>query len=140
MRKNLVVVSLVLWMAQSASAQFNFGVAGVEGPASEAVASITIDPEDVVQDSVRRFQTATNKFVVRWQYTEEGAKKMRAFWDANAGKRVRTRVGDFETPPTLIWERRPAQTSNIIPWEKARTDKLVGLSEKDADAVAAGLK
>src|SRR5689334_15875726 len=121
MRKALMFVSAILWSAQIASAQFSFGV-GEEAP-SNTIASITIHPEDVVQESIQRLRMTTNRFAVRWQYTEEGARKMRAFWDAHAGKRIRTRVGDFETPPALVWPRDPAQTNNVVPWEKMRTDK-----------------
>lgn len=138
MRKTLLFFSAILWIAHIASAQFRFGVPE-ELPTQDAIASITISPEDVVQDSVQRLRMSTNVFVVQWQYTEEGGRKMRAFWDAHTGKSIRTRVGDFEASG-LRAPRSPARTNNIIPWEKSRTDKFFGVNEKDADAIVAGLK
>jgi len=141
MRKSpafVAIVSAIIWTMQVGSAQF--GLEETTELSGAALPWVTIYPEDVVQDSIRRLRMTTNQFVVRWQYTEEGAKKMQAFWDAHAGERVRTRVGNFETPPALVWPRDRVQTNPIVPWEKMRTDKFVGLRENDADAVLAGLK
>src|SRR5690349_17395502 len=40
-------------------------------------------PENVVQESVQLFRFSTNSFVVRWTYTEAGAKKALSSWEAN---------------------------------------------------------
>lgn len=42
-------------------------------------------PEDVVQDSIQllEFSTPTNLFAVKWTYTEAGAKKALASWEAD---------------------------------------------------------
>ena len=41
-------------------------------------------PEDVVQDSIKLVKcTTTNTFLVEWTYTEAGAKKTLASWEAD---------------------------------------------------------
>jgi|SRR5436190_1482143 len=44
-----------------------------------------IPPEDVVQDSIQliAFSSPTNTFAVTWTYTEAGAKKTLAAWEAD---------------------------------------------------------
>jgi hypothetical protein len=123
-----------------------------------AIPTLRILPEDVVPVSIQQIKMATNKFVVRWTYTEAGARKMLAFREANEGQKTRMGFGAFEFPPSEnelsfgIFEFAPAEKgfsptplgANYRQWKegwmKRRTDKVSGLSEADAKAIAAGLK
>jgi hypothetical protein len=52
--------------------------------AQERAASTTRTlPEDIVQESIQFFRFSTNSFAVRWTYTEAGAKKALASWEAD---------------------------------------------------------
>jgi hypothetical protein len=113
--------------------------------APESVPTIRILPNDVVQDSIQQIQFATSKFAVRWTYTEAGAKKLLAFREAHEGEKMRTVVGNFETPATEIAFRLvPPASTNYTQWKegwlKRRTDKAYGVGEEEAKAIAAGLK
>ncbi len=110
------------------------------GHAQEVVPTIRILPEDIVHGSVRQFHFATNKFTVRWTYTEAGAKKMLAFWEQHTGQKARTEVGSFVTPLGILAPHEPATyTVWREGWLKHRTDKLFGVSEEDAKRIVAGL-
>ncbi len=106
----------------------------------EPVPTIRILPEDVVQGSIERFPFSfgTNKFMVRWTYTEAGANKMLAFWRAQAGQQVITQVGSFEMRARIYEGRSPGWTEEG--WLKWRTDKFFGVTEEDASKIVAGLK
>lgn len=111
----------------------------------EDIAVIRILPEDVVQDSIEQFRFATNNFAVRWTYTESGGQKMLAFWEAHQGKKVRTVIGRFQGQSTrILFQPIPPFVTNYTQWKdgwiKRRTDKVVGVSEENAKAIAAGLK
>jgi len=113
--------------------------------APEPVPTIRIVPEDVVQDTVREFQITTNRYAVRWTYTEAGARKWLAFHEAHEGQKVRTVVGDFETRPIVgMFRPMPPAFTNYAQWKegwlKRRTDKFVGVSEDEAKAITAGLR
>src|SRR6266568_6594749 len=102
----------------------------------QSIPTIRISPEDVVQDSIQRSQMSTNKFMVRWTYTQAGARKMLAFREAHEGKKVRTVVGNFESPPSeIIFRTMPPVFTNYIQWKQGwlerRTDKFFGMSEED---------
>lgn len=47
------------------------------------VAAIRIFPEDIEQASIQMVRFATNSFAVRFSYTEAGAKKALASWEAD---------------------------------------------------------
>jgi len=108
----------------------------------QAPPTIRILPEDIVQDSVHQFRMSqdTNKFIVRWTYTEAGAKKMLAFWNAHSGHEVITQVGSFEArgPINPLGTKPPGWTDEG--WLKHRTDKFLGVSEGDAKMIVAGLE
>src|SRR5262249_17466185 len=67
---------------------------------SKAVPTLQILASDVVQSSIEQFRTGTNRFAVKWAYTEAGANKMLAFYESHQGQKVRMRVGGYQTPPT----------------------------------------
>jgi hypothetical protein len=78
----------------------------------------------------------TNRLIVRWTYTEAGAKKMAAFWRAHADEETVQRVGSYEVrakihPASYGWEEG---------WLKWRTDKFIAVSESDAKKILAGLR
>jgi hypothetical protein len=111
------------------------------GHAQEAISTIRILPEDIVQGSVQQIHFTTNKFAVRWTYTEAGARKMLAFWEQHTGQKVRTQVGSFETPPSVVAPHDPATYPTWREgWLKHRTDKFFGVSEDDAKMIVAGLE
>lgn len=108
-------------------------------PASVPI--LLILPEDIVQDSIEQFRFDTNKHVVRWTYTEEGAKKMLAFRKAQDGQEVITRVGSFEFRGSIKpRDSYPPGWVNDEGWLKRRTDKFFGVSEDDARKIVDGLK
>jgi hypothetical protein len=108
--------------------------------AHETLPTIRILPVDVVQTSIEhvRSPAGTNKFVVRWTYTEAGARKMLAFWRAHAGEKVLEQVGDFEIRPTISSAKPPNWTEQG--WLKSRTDKFFAVAEEDAKKIVAGIK
>src|SRR5215471_6834622 len=100
-------------------------------------------PEDIVQDSIQQIRIQqvpmeTNKFAVRWTYTEEGAKKMLAFWNAYRGEKVIEIVGSFEF--RAAYPRGPHPPGWEEGWLKTRTDKFFGISEEDAKKIVEGLR
>jgi hypothetical protein len=121
------------------------------GFAEEQISTIKILTEDVVQESIKQRPFAangailTNAFIVRWTYTEAGARKLLAFTEAHGGENVRTIIGGFETPIGKIVPFQPLPGCNSYAewkegWLKRRTDKIFGVSEEDAKAIVAGLK
>lgn len=81
-----------------------------------------LEPADVVQDSIKIRRGGTKTFGVMWTYTEAGAQKALAFWDAHPGPR-----GRFSEK----WKSG---------WLKWRTDKSVFETEDAAKAFMARLK
>src|SRR5690348_10582134 len=85
----------------------------------ESVPTRRIIPEDILQDSIQLFRFSTNSFAVRWSYTEPGAKKMLAFYEAHEGQKVRTLVGTFETSPhQVIFQPMPPTFTNYAQWKE----------------------
>src|SRR5450759_5411016 len=87
----------------------------------EAVPTRRILPEDIVQDSIRLFRFSTNSFAVRWTYTEAGAKKAIAFWEAHPSPHANY---------TAQWKEG---------WLKRRTNKCFFKTEETATAFMAEL-
>jgi hypothetical protein len=107
---------------------------------AQTPSTVRILPEDIVQDSIEQFRFGTNKFVVRWTYTEDGAKKMLAFRKAHDGQEVITRVGSFEFRGSIKpRDSYPPGWVNDEGWLKRRTDKFFGVSEDDAQKIVDGL-
>ena len=133
MGKTLLFCLALCWMTNVGRAQ------------APALPTIRILPEDVVQNTIQQIRFNTNSFAVRWTYTEEGARKKLAFWEAHEGQKVKTAVGSFETGSgERIFRPMPPAFTNYAQWKegwlKRRTDKIFGVSENDAKAIAAGLK
>lgn len=86
--------------------------------------TLVIEPVDVVQDSIKLRQTGTgtNMFAVMWTYTEAGAQKALAFWEAHPSPYVRHSE-----------ERKTG-------WLKSRTDKCIFDSADAAKTFMAKLK
>ena len=106
----------------------------------QAVPTRRIIPEDIDQASIELHQFSTNNFVVRFAYTEAGAKKMLAFRREHAGHEVVTQVGSFERRGTIApLSLRPAGWTEEG-WLKRRTDKFFGVSEDDAKKIVEGLR
>ena len=80
----------------------------------------------------------TNKFTVRWTYTEAGARKMLAFWREHAGEKVLEIIGTFEFRPTISTAKAPNWTEEG--WLKRRGDKFIAVSEEDATKIVAGMR
>ena len=128
MKPLLIFILAVCWSAARVTAE-------------ESLPTIRILPEDVVQASIEQFRGpsgTTNKFKVRWKYTEAGAKKMLTFWREHAGERVLEQVGNFESRPTIS-TAKPANWTEEG-WLKSRTDKFFAVTEEEARKIVAGLK
>jgi hypothetical protein len=110
----------------------------------EAVQTRRILPDEIVQDSIQLIRLGTNNFAVKWTYTEAGAKNMLAFQEAHMGQKVRTVVGDFESPPGEIMFRPMPAFTNYDQWNEGwlqhRTDKLFGVNQVEANRIIASLK
>ena len=115
---------------------------GIGGFAQEPTPpTVCILPEDVAQDSIQQLPFGTNSFVVRWTYTEAGAKKMLAFRKAHDGQEVIIRAGRFEFRGGIKpRDSYPPGWVNDEGWLKRRTDKFFGVSETDAKKIVEGLK
>jgi hypothetical protein len=105
----------------------------------QSVPTLRLLPEDVEQDSIKVQRISTNSYVVRFTYTEEGAKKTLAFGRAHAGQEVVLEVGRFEVStrnhPSDV---KPAGWTEKG-WLKRRTSKFLGVSEDDARKIVEGL-
>jgi hypothetical protein len=133
-----------LFMLRRVALIFAISSAAVSSAQQQAVPTRRIVPADVVRESIEAVQLSTNAFVVRWAYTEAGAKKMLAFCEANQNKKVRTIVGTYQSPPREnAFHPNPPYYTNYAQWKerwlKSRTDKLMAESEQDAKKIVAGL-
>jgi len=93
------------------------------GHSTPARPAQVILPEDVVQDSIQliEFVDPTNFFAVRWTYTEAGAKKALASWEADGS----------HYGMTPEWKKG---------WLKRRTDKEFCRTRAAAEELVAKLK
>jgi hypothetical protein len=93
----------------------------------EPLPTRSITPDDVVQSSIHLV-----RFSVRWKYTQEGAVGMLAFRRAHAGQKTILRIGQFAERVSIspLDHRPPGWTEEG--WLKKRTDKIVGVSEGEA--------
>src|SRR5438105_11868556 len=69
---------------------------------SNAVATLTISSNDVIRSSLTVWRRATNSVIIKFQYTEAGSNKVRAFYECHQRQTARLRVGAFETPPFSV--------------------------------------
>ena len=91
--------------------------------AQEQTASTrSILPTDVVQESIQLVRFSTNSFAVRFTYTEAGAKKALAFWEAHPSPGVTY---------SAQWKDG---------WLKRRTDKGFFKTEESAKSFIAEIK
>ena len=96
---------------------FGIGVLAQEQP----VAAKWILPEDIEQSSIQVFHFSTNSFDVRFRYTEAGAKKALASWEADP--------------------KHPAMSAEWkTSWFKRRTDKCFFKSESAATEFMKSIK
>jgi hypothetical protein len=105
-----------------------------------AIPTRRILPEDIEQDSIQTVRFSTNSFVVRFSYTEAGAKKMLAFRREHAGQEVVTQVGNFECRGMVSPIDARPQGWTEEAWLKRRTDKFFGVSEDNAKKILEGLR
>ena len=128
MRRLIISLLAICWISSLALAQ------------EQSPPTIRILPEDIVQDSVRQFGMATNKFMVTWTYTEAAAKKILAFRSAHDGQEVVVRVGGYGRPSlTRLGESKPGGRTEES-WLKLRRETIWGVSEEEAKGIIAGLK
>jgi len=97
------------------------------------VFTFRISAEDVVQSSIYKGRSSvsrdgTNNLSVKFQYTETGSNRARAFTAAHQNKMVRDSIGEFTTWPSLL---RLTNTSGRSGYH--------GISEKDANAIVDAL-
>jgi protein tyrosine phosphatase (PTP) superfamily phosphohydrolase (DUF442 family) len=142
MKTFLLSILAFCWLGQRVSAQESLPTFRIlpEDVVQTVLPAIRILSEDVGQTSIEQVRSpaGTNKFAVRWTYTEAGAKKMLAFWRAHAGEKVLQQVGESEFRPTISTAKPLNWTEEG--WLGSRTDKFFAVSEEDARKIVAGLK
>jgi len=120
MKSNILILVLILW-----------GVLAKAG--TNEIPTFSISAEDVVQSSIYKHSTfspyGTNRFTVKFQYTEAGSNRARAFTAAHQNQKVRDKIGEFTTPPVLLLF---TNTSGRNGYHR--------ISEKDANAIADALQ
>jgi hypothetical protein len=103
-----------------------------------------IVPSEIVQESIRLVRTSTKQIGVMWTYTEAGASNMLAFREAHEDQTVRIVIGTYQGRPHVHSRLLPTGITNYAQWKeswlKYRGDKIVGVSESDAEKIVAGLK
>ena len=103
-----------------------------------------IVPSEIVQESIRLVPTSTKQIGVMWTYTEAGASNMLAFREAHEDQTVRIVIGTYQGRPHVHSRLLPPGITNYAQWKegwlKYRGDKIVGVSESDAEKIVAGLK
>ena len=124
-----------------------FNPPNLESPPT-AIPAIRISPAEVVTGSVQEFalqgESGGHQLLVRWTYTEAGAKRMLAFWEAHDRQKVRTDIGSYEFSGIVDAHSLPPGCTNYSQWRegwlKHRTDKVFDVSEDDAKKIIAGLQ
>ena len=97
----------------------------------------SIVPEDIEEGSIKMLRMSTNGFVVRFTYTDAGAKKMLDFRREHLGGDVVIRVGSYECRARLFDGRMEGWTE--AGYLKHRGDKFHVVSEDDAKKIIEGL-
>jgi hypothetical protein len=113
----------------------------------EPATTLYILPEEIEPGSIRidQFSThsakpVTNNFVVRFTYTEAGARRLLAFQREHAGHQVVIRIGGVEWRTTMATGAKQPAGWIDEGWLQRRTAKFLGLSEEEARKLATGLK
>ena len=108
--------------------------------AAESEPTRRILPEDIEQDSIKMWLQGTNLFLVRWTYTEAGARKLLAFQREHAGQNVNLQIGSFEHRVSIApLDMRPSGWTEEG-YLKHRGDKFFGVSKGDAKGIVEGLR
>lgn len=94
-------------------------------------------PEDIEQGSIKLLRMSTNRFVVRFTYTDAGAKKWLVFRREHLGSDVVTRVGSYESRARLFDGKMEGWTE--AGYLKHRGSKFHVTSEDDAKKIVEGL-
>jgi hypothetical protein len=94
-------------------------------------------PEDIEVGSVQMRRMTTNRFVVRFTYTDAGARKMLAFRREHLGRDVVISVGSYECRTKLSDAKMEGWTE--AGYLKHRGDKFYGVSEDVAKRIVEGL-
>jgi hypothetical protein len=120
MKTNIVIIVLILWSVLAKAG-------------TNEIPTFTISAGDVVQSSIYKLASfspyGTNWFTVKFQYTETGSNRARAFTAAHQNQKVRDKIGEFTTPPGLL------QFTNTT-----GRNGYHGISEKDANAIVDALQ
>src|SRR5688572_28584069 len=99
------------------------------------IPTFIISAEDVVASNISVYKlpslplSGTNRVTVKFQYTETGSNRARAFTESHQNQKVRDRIGEFMTPPVLL------QFTN-----KSGRNGYYGISEQGANAIVDALK
>jgi hypothetical protein len=97
--------------------------------ATNQVPTLTISAQDVVQGSIHKYPSGPHLFTIKFEYTESGSNRARAFTAAHHHQMVCEKVGAFETPPGLLG-----------PPVAIGRHSYYGVSEEQANAIIDGLK
>jgi len=156
MRMTLILIAVLFAFSKAVLAEEDafslFGLSKESDFATKAIPNCVMAPtpvfrilaEDVLQDSVRHYRRSAQEHNITWTYTEAGAQKILAFWEANQGKETQYVFGTFETQPS-VWTFRPTKLSTNFAqfkqnWLKRRGETLFVRSEADVKTVTAALK
>ena len=99
-----------------------------------------IVPEDVVQDSIAMDRSSANGFIVRFTFTDVGARKNFVFRRKHEGEKTVTRIGSYESrsiqAPYLSHSARKAAND----WRKFRKHIIFVKTKAEAKRILDGLK
>jgi hypothetical protein len=152
MRILTVIVSILLAAAGSCLAQSRLALDFPIGPdpflglgSDQNLPVLQIYPEDVVMGSVMKLRLSSdgisnNFFVVRWTFTDAGAKKMLAFRESHQNQKMRMVIGRFESPPEVEQRVDADYQQWKEGWLKHRTDKMFTRCENEQEAIYDGLE
>jgi hypothetical protein len=116
-------------------------VLSVGCPAQEqTIPTRRILPDDIEQDSIKVVQFSTNRFAVRFTYTESGARKMLAFRHEHSGCEFMLQVDGFQRRGKIAPVSVRPQGWTEEGYLRHRGDKLFGVSQEDAEKIVAGLR
>lgn len=144
MCKTFTLLTAMLTVACVAQEQPIPGTGLVPEVVPPSIPTRRIVPSEIVQESIRLVRTTNKQIGVMWTYTEAGASNMLAFREAHEGQTVRTVIGTYQSRPHEHSRLLPPGITNYAQWKagwlKSRTDKIVGVSEDNAQRIIAGLK
>jgi len=143
MCKTFTLLTAMLTVACVAQEQPNPATGLVPEVVPPPIPTRHIVPSEIVQESIRLVRTSNKQIGVRWIYTEAGASNMLAFREAHEDQAVRIVIGTYQGSPHVHSHLLPPGITNYAQWKegwlKHRGDKIVGVSEDDAQKIVAGL-